>query len=182
MFVDYYKLIQVHPECEGGMIKRMRKVWAMKYHPDVVNESEKGRSTELMQKVNAAIDMLLDPVKRQAYNATHPYFSVKRANSSSDSSQKNSNKRSRKQYSGNSASTDEYVYCADFATNLQGYLKADILFGIAKKAKQRGAFTGFERRQYYNFATRINNNLPFTYWQKKNFKLYITMAIKKELL
>ena len=165
MFVDYYKLIQVHPESETAIIKKMRKFFAMLYHPDIVSDAEKSSSTELMQRVNAAIDLLLDPVKRQAYNAIHPYFTANK-NSNSQERPKNSASNGRKQYSSSSTTTDEYAFCDDFSDNLYSYLKADLLFSVAKKAKQQGVFTGFERRQYYNFATRVNNDQAFTYWQK----------------
>ena len=49
MFVDYYKIAQVHPESEPVVIVKMRKIFASLYHPDKAPESEKPFCHELIE-------------------------------------------------------------------------------------------------------------------------------------
>src|SRR6266516_3306513 len=64
-FKDYYKILQLDPSAEPEVIVAAYKRLALKYHPDTNKELE---SNLKMQEINAAYQILSDPVKRAEYD------------------------------------------------------------------------------------------------------------------
>jgi preprotein translocase subunit Sec63 len=64
---DYYAILQVSPAAEKEVIEAAYRKLAQKYHPDI-NRSE--GAEEKMKRINAAYEVLSDPAKRAAYDAT----------------------------------------------------------------------------------------------------------------
>jgi len=64
-FKDYYKILQLDPSAEPEVIAAAYKRLALKYHPDTNKELE---SNLKMQEINAAYQILSDPVKRAEYD------------------------------------------------------------------------------------------------------------------
>ncbi|MBE0426934.1 MAG: DnaJ domain-containing protein [Nitrospirae bacterium] len=64
---DYYDILQVSPTAEKEVIEAAYRKLAQKYHPDINKSPE---SEEKMKRVNAAYEVLSDPVKRAAHDAT----------------------------------------------------------------------------------------------------------------
>jgi curved DNA-binding protein CbpA len=65
--VDPYKLLQVDPEADAEIIQVAYRKLAQRYHPDVAQGPEDARR---MADLNAARDLLLDPVARAAHDRT----------------------------------------------------------------------------------------------------------------
>jgi len=63
--IDPYRILQVHPEADAEIIGVAFRKLAQRYHPDVAPGPEAAR---LMAELNAARDLLLDPVARAAYD------------------------------------------------------------------------------------------------------------------
>ena len=63
--VDPYRLLQVHPEADAEIIQVAYRKLAQRHHPDVASGPEAARR---MAELNAARDLLLDPVARAAYD------------------------------------------------------------------------------------------------------------------
>lgn len=61
---DYYEVLQVSPRAEPEVVRAAYRSLARKYHPD------HGGSGERMMALNDAWDVLGDPVRRAAYDAT----------------------------------------------------------------------------------------------------------------
>ena len=74
MFVDYYEILQVHPCCDEDILRRVRKHYALKYHPDKAPACDREEFTRRLQQINNMLDILLDPARRSEYDATHPFF------------------------------------------------------------------------------------------------------------
>ncbi|MBI2852915.1 MAG: DnaJ domain-containing protein [Chloroflexi bacterium] len=64
---DYYEVLQVHFRAEKGVIDAAYRRLAAKYHPDVSHVSDAG---DRMKQINAAYEVLSDPVTRAAYDAS----------------------------------------------------------------------------------------------------------------
>lgn len=64
---DYYAILQVSPAAEKEVIEAAYRKLAQKYHPDI-NKSP--GAEEKMKRINAAYEVLSDPAKRAAYDAT----------------------------------------------------------------------------------------------------------------
>jgi len=62
---DLYKILQVDPEAEQEVIESAYKRLARKYHPDNNKSTD---ATAKMQEINAAFDVLNDPIKRKNYD------------------------------------------------------------------------------------------------------------------
>lgn len=177
MFVDYYEIIQVHPLCEDEVLNRMRKHYALKYHPDKAAAAKVAEYTTILQRINNIIDILLNHVERNLYNEGHPFFSNRTDGESSNKKESSDGSKSRKRSRKSSDSSDEvYAYAEDYPIEIRKFLKSKILFDVAGKAKKKNLFKPFERKQFYNFANRIRQNLEFTPWQKKTIANYIEMA------
>ena len=179
MFVDYYKELQIHPECDSDMIAKIRKIFAAKYHPDKAPASLKNEYTKKMQKINPIIDILIDPRLRREYDATHPYFNssekVSVEEEDADTYRKRRTKREERRNAG-------YSYADSFPAGIRQYLNAETLFKAAKKAKEKGVLSSFDRKHLYNFGKRVAGDREFTAWQKANIAKYIDMARKYKLL
>lgn len=65
-FIDYYEVLQVHPRAEAEVIAKAYRALMLKYHPDHAG------ATERAQMINEAYEVLGDPRKRAAYDATMP--------------------------------------------------------------------------------------------------------------
>ncbi len=61
---DHYEVLQVHPRAEPDVIRAAYRILARKYHPDM------GGDAERMVAINDAWDVLGDPIRRAAYDAT----------------------------------------------------------------------------------------------------------------
>ena len=61
---DYYEVLQVHPEAEPDVIRAAYRILARKYHPD------HGGDPRRMIALNDAWDVLGDPARRAAYDAS----------------------------------------------------------------------------------------------------------------
>jgi len=64
---DYYAILQVSPAAEKEVIEAAYRKLAQKYHPDI-NKSP--GAEEKMKRINTAYEVISDPAKRAAYDAT----------------------------------------------------------------------------------------------------------------
>jgi len=64
---DYYRVLQVHPGAEREVIDAAYRRLASKYHPDVSHISG---TAERMKQINIAYEVLSDPARRAAYDAS----------------------------------------------------------------------------------------------------------------
>ena len=62
---DYYTILQVDPRAEPEVIQAAYRRLAAKYHPDVDPSPE---AMERMKLLNAAYEVLSDPVKRRGHD------------------------------------------------------------------------------------------------------------------
>jgi curved DNA-binding protein CbpA len=65
---DPYRVLQVHPEADREIIQVAYRKLAQRYHPDVARDPDAARR---MAELNAARDLLVDPVARAAYDRAH---------------------------------------------------------------------------------------------------------------
>ena len=65
--IDAYKTLQVDPEAEDEVIQAAYRRLAQKYHPDRQSDDE---GVERMVAINAAWELLRDPARRAAYDAS----------------------------------------------------------------------------------------------------------------
>jgi molecular chaperone DnaJ len=63
---DHYKTLEIHPQASLLEIKKAYRILARKFHPDK-NENEQ-RATQLFQEVQAAYEILSNPIKRRSYD------------------------------------------------------------------------------------------------------------------
>ncbi len=63
--LDYYHILQVHPEAEAEVIHAAYRKLAAKYHPDVNGAPG---AAEKMKQINRAYEMLSDPRRRAEYD------------------------------------------------------------------------------------------------------------------
>lgn len=64
---DYYDILQVSPTAEKEVIEAAYRKLAQKYHPDINKSPE---AEEKMKRINAAYEVLSDPAKRAAHDAS----------------------------------------------------------------------------------------------------------------
>ena len=64
---DYYGILQVHPRAEKEVIDAVYRRLASKYHPDVSQVSD---AAERMKQINIAYEVLSNPARRAAYDAS----------------------------------------------------------------------------------------------------------------
>jgi curved DNA-binding protein CbpA len=67
---DPYETLQVSRRAEPEVIAAAYRSLARKYHPDA---NASAQSKERMQEINAAYEILRDPVRRKAYDREHPF-------------------------------------------------------------------------------------------------------------
>jgi len=65
---DLYEVLQVSPKAEPEVIQAAYRKLAAKYHPDVCTLPD---AKQRMQALNAAFEVLSDPVKRVEYDRNH---------------------------------------------------------------------------------------------------------------
>ncbi|HEV8402871.1 MAG TPA: DnaJ domain-containing protein [Candidatus Limnocylindrales bacterium] len=73
---DPYKILQVDPEAEDEVIQAAYRRLARKYHPDLAETPE---AAARMSKINAAWELIGDPVARRAYDRTRSTVSARPA-------------------------------------------------------------------------------------------------------
>jgi curved DNA-binding protein CbpA len=62
--LDPYRILQVRPDAEDAVISAAYRALARRYHPDVVGET----AARSMTEINAAYEILRDPVRRGEYD------------------------------------------------------------------------------------------------------------------
>ncbi|MDD5702138.1 MAG: DnaJ domain-containing protein [Dehalococcoidales bacterium] len=65
--LDYYCILQVHHKAEKEVIDAAYRRLAAKYHPDVSRVPD---ASERMKQINTAYEVLSDPARRAAYDAS----------------------------------------------------------------------------------------------------------------
>jgi DnaJ-domain-containing protein 1 len=73
---SFYDVLQVTPKAEPDVIQASYRVLARLYHPDVSRDPE---SAARMREINAAYDVLRDPVRRAEYDAERSWAAEARA-------------------------------------------------------------------------------------------------------
>ena len=63
---DLYALLEVSPEATQEEIKKAYYAAAKKYHPDIYHAPD---SQQRFQKINAAYEILKDPLQRAKYDS-----------------------------------------------------------------------------------------------------------------
>ncbi len=66
-FNDYYEILQVHSNADSDTIERVYRLLAKKYHPD----NQISGNIDKFENINEAHQILMDPQKRAAYDATY---------------------------------------------------------------------------------------------------------------
>lgn len=64
MAVNYYDLLQIHPQAEVETIHRVYRLFAARYHPD----NQQSGDPERFHKIREAYEILSDPAARAAYD------------------------------------------------------------------------------------------------------------------
>ena len=67
LFIDYYDLLQVSPNADPDVIRRVFRHLAKRYHPDV----KQGGDPELFRQILRAHKVLTNPEKRAAYDVRY---------------------------------------------------------------------------------------------------------------
>jgi DnaJ-class molecular chaperone len=70
--LDHYNTLRVTRGAEPEVIDRAYRALCLKYHPDVVADTDRSRATREMQRINAAYSVLSDPDARRRYDRTLP--------------------------------------------------------------------------------------------------------------
>jgi hypothetical protein len=65
--LDYYEIMQLSPNADADTIARVYRMLAMRYHPD---NGQTGNS-ELFVRLSEAHAVLIDPLRRAAYDVKH---------------------------------------------------------------------------------------------------------------
>lgn len=65
--MNYYDLLEIQPTASEEVIKMAYKALVKKYHPDIY-EGDKQDANEMLQKINAAYEILSDEDKRAKYD------------------------------------------------------------------------------------------------------------------
>lgn len=126
MFVDYYALLEVNIHSSSAEIKAGFKKQAMKWHPD---KNPGMDTTEMMQKLNEAKLILLDPEAKERYDKEYLRFKQFREEFRSNQNQSNNQRSENTQNkTKNEENNTESKYDANFE-----YHKYDILDETLKK-------------------------------------------------
>ncbi len=70
--LDYYTLLGLEPAADGATVRRAFRAFAVKYHPDrFATDAPQNveRATAIYRRGSEALEVLTDPVARQAYDA-----------------------------------------------------------------------------------------------------------------
>jgi DnaJ-class molecular chaperone len=67
--VDHYRELQVCRDAEPEVIEKAYRALSLKFHPDRAAPDQRPRATRRMQRINAAYNVLRDPVRRARYDA-----------------------------------------------------------------------------------------------------------------
>ncbi len=73
-FIDYYKVLQVHPIAEPEVIEGAYKKLSKKYHPDVCQQSD---AEEKMKLINAAYEILNNDDQKKIYDIAYKAYQEK---------------------------------------------------------------------------------------------------------
>lgn len=65
--LDYYRILEVHPEASPEVIQRAYRTLSKKYHPDQFHTSRRHLMEEQMKQLNEAYRILSNPVERSRY-------------------------------------------------------------------------------------------------------------------
>lgn len=65
---NYYDWLEVSKQASPETIKTAYKTLVKKYHPDLQESSQKGKSEEILKKINEAYAVLSDSEKRKIYD------------------------------------------------------------------------------------------------------------------
>jgi molecular chaperone DnaJ len=76
---NFYEVLNLTPDASASQVKSSYRRLAKRYHPDL-NPSDP-KTTDKFREVQSAYDVLSDPVKREAYDATLPAKQVYRKRS-----------------------------------------------------------------------------------------------------
>ncbi|MDO8886500.1 J domain-containing protein [Candidatus Oleimmundimicrobium sp.] len=68
MFLDYYKILEVHHDASFGVIEKAYKVLCLKYHPDKHPKERQRWAHEKMQALNEAYRVISNPTNRKYYD------------------------------------------------------------------------------------------------------------------
>lgn len=63
--MDYYKILEVEPNCSEKELRKAYRVLTLRYHPD---KNKECNAIQKFQHINEAFDTLRDPEKRQQYD------------------------------------------------------------------------------------------------------------------
>ncbi len=64
---NYYDILGITPDADQAVIKAVYRALCQKYHPDRF-KGDGEYATEKMHVINAAYEILSDPIKRKAYD------------------------------------------------------------------------------------------------------------------
>ena len=173
---DYYKILQIHPECDQEVIPKMRKLLSMLFHPDKAPQHLKGEYTVKMQLINNAADNLSSEEFREKYNREYPYFQIQRTEGNNFKAEEDEMEEDENN------NTGAYAFSHLFPAHIRHYLKAELFYAAAKQARLRSLFTPFMRKAFYDYAKRIENHRHFTPWQFNNVANFVAMAVDEGIM
>ena len=118
---SYYHVLQVDPEAESEVIDAAYRRLARLYHPDV---SKSPNALRKMQEINAAYEVLHDPVKRRQYDE-----SLKRSRKQETTEETQQTKKA--ETANESAPEDDPLSHPDFPVCCQGCGRSDATLRIS---------------------------------------------------
>ncbi len=75
MTADYYRILEVDKDASIEVIKKAYRALSLKHHPDRASGDSDAALTA-MAELNQAYEVLSDPVRRQAYDASRVTWEV----------------------------------------------------------------------------------------------------------
>lgn len=69
---NYYEILEINRNASQEIVEKAYKTLAKKYHPDLQEGDKKSKYEEKLKIINEAYEVLCDPEKRKAYDATLP--------------------------------------------------------------------------------------------------------------
>lgn len=67
---DYYEILGIAPDTPTEAVTDQYRLLALAWHPDRFPEAMKSRAEEMFKEINRAYEIIKDPTKRKAYDAT----------------------------------------------------------------------------------------------------------------